>query len=46
MTRVNPSGIGRNKMNIKRQLAFYSLEARQQPTGNNHCRGPYRLEGR
>jgi len=24
-------------------MAFYSLEARQQPTGNDHCRGPYRL---
>jgi hypothetical protein len=46
MTRLNPSGICRNKMNIIRQLAFYSLQARQQPTGNVHCRGPYRLAGR
>jgi hypothetical protein len=46
VTRLNPSGIWRNKMNIIRQMAFYSLEVRQQPTGNVHCRGPYRLAGR
>jgi hypothetical protein len=46
MTGLNPSGIWQNKMNIRRQTAFYSLEARQQPTGNVHCRGPYRLAGR
>ena len=43
--RLDPSGISRNKMNIRRQMAFYSLEARQQPTGNDHCHGPYRLAG-
>jgi len=41
MTRLNASGIWQNKMNIIRQMAFYSLETRQQPTGNDHCRGPY-----
>jgi hypothetical protein len=46
MTRLNPSDIGRNKMNIRRQMAFYSFEARQQPTGNVHCRDPYGLAGR
>ena len=46
MTRLNPSGACRNKMNIIRQMAFYSFEVRQQPTGNVHYRGPYRLAGR
>jgi len=45
MTRLDPSGIWQNKMNIGRQMAFYSFEARQWPTGNVHCRGPYRLAG-
>jgi hypothetical protein len=46
VTRLNPSGIWRNKMNIIRQMTFYSLEVRPQPTGYVHCRGPYRLAGR
>jgi xanthine dehydrogenase YagT iron-sulfur-binding subunit len=46
VTRLNRSGIWRNKVNITRPLAFYSLEARHWPTGKVDCRGPYRLAGR